>query len=149
MTLSFGQQKRLALAIALALEPSTLILDEPSAGQDHRTANQFLDEVLAMQGLESIYLVTHDVDLALTRSDRILVIRDGQVVADGPPLAVIEDEERWQACNLHRTSLMQANLALRPQAGRFLDAASLARHTIAAERASDRREGGVRIEPAH
>jgi energy-coupling factor transport system ATP-binding protein len=149
MTLSFGQQKRLALAIALALEPSTLILDEPSAGQDHRTANQFLDEVLAMQGLESIYLVTHDVDLALTRSDRILVIRDGKVVADGPPLAVIEDEERWQACNLHRTSLMQANLALRPPAGRFLDAASLARHTIAAERASDRREGGVRIEPAH
>jgi energy-coupling factor transporter ATP-binding protein EcfA2 len=147
MTLSFGQQKRLALAIALALEPSTLILDEPSAGQDHRTANQFLDEVLVMEGLESIYLITHDVDLALTRSDRILVIRDGQVVADGPPLAVIEDEERWQACNLHRTSLMQANLALRPSAGRFLDAASLARRVIATERASD--EGGMRIDPAH
>jgi energy-coupling factor transporter ATP-binding protein EcfA2 len=136
MTLSFGQQKRLALAIALALEPSTLILDEPSAGQDHRTANQFLDEVLAMQGLESIYLVTHDVDLALTRADRILVIRDGRVVADGPPLAVIEDKERWQACNLHRTSLMQANLALRPPAEQFLDSISLARQVIAAERAA-------------
>ncbi|MGZ6214329.1 MAG: ATP-binding cassette domain-containing protein, partial [Candidatus Limnocylindria bacterium] len=134
MTLSFGQQKRLALAIALALEPSTLILDEPSAGQDHRTSNRFLDEVLAMEGLESIYLITHDVDLALTRSDRILVIRDGQVIADGSPLAVIEDQERWQACNLHRTSLMQANLALRPPAKRFLDAASLARLTIASER---------------
>jgi energy-coupling factor transporter ATP-binding protein EcfA2 len=133
MTLSFGQQKRLALAIALALEPSTLILDEPSAGQDHRTSNLFLDEVLAMEGLESIYLITHDVDLALTRSDRILVIRDGQVVADGSPLAVIEDQERWQACNLHRTSLMQANLALRPSTDRFLDAASLARLTIASE----------------
>ena len=137
MTLSFGQQKRLALAIALALEPSTLILDEPSAGQDHRTANQFLDEVLATEGMESIFLVTHDVDLALTRADRILVIRDGRVVADGSPLTVIEDEERWQACNLHRTSLIQANLALRPSAERFLDASSLARRMIAAERLAD------------
>jgi energy-coupling factor transport system ATP-binding protein len=142
MTLSFGQQKRLALAIALALEPVTLILDEPSAGQDHRTANQFLDEVLAMQGLESIYLITHDVDLALVRSDRILVIRDGAVVVDGPPLAVIEDEERWQACNLHRTTLMQANLALRPPAGRFLDAASLARRIVAAEHGPGSAQGG-------
>jgi len=142
MTLSFGQQKRLALAIALALEPVTLILDEPSAGQDHRTANQFLDEVLAMEGLESIYLITHDVDLALVRSDRILVIRDGTVVADGPPLAVIEDEDRWQACNLHRTTLMQANLALRPQPGRFLDAASLARRVVAAERGPGSAGGG-------
>jgi energy-coupling factor transport system ATP-binding protein len=135
MTLSFGQQKRLALAIALALEPATLILDEPSAGQDHRTSNQFMDEVLAMEGLESIYLITHDVDLALTRADRILVIRDGRVVADGPPLAVIEDEDRWEACNLHRTSLMRANLALRPQPERFLDAAALARRVIASEAA--------------
>jgi energy-coupling factor transporter ATP-binding protein EcfA2 len=142
MTLSFGQQKRLALAIALALEPVTLILDEPSAGQDYRTANQFLDEVLAMRGLESIYLITHDVDLALARSDRILVIRDGAVVADGPPLAVIEDEDRWQACNLHRTTLMQANLAVRPPPGRFLDAASLARHVISAERGPRSAAGG-------
>jgi energy-coupling factor transport system ATP-binding protein len=142
MTLSFGQQKRLALAIALALEPGTLILDEPSAGQDHRTANQFLDEVLAMEGLESIFLITHDVDLALVRSDRILVIRDGTVVADGPPLAVIEDEDRWQACNLHRTTLMQANLALRPPPGRFLDGASLARRVVAAERGAGSAGGG-------
>ena len=51
-------------------------------------------------GLESLYLVTHDVDLALTHADRILLFRDGRVVADGPPSAVIEDEERWIACNL-------------------------------------------------
>ena len=45
LALSFGQQKRLALAIALALRPPTLILDEPSAGQDHRTAEAFMREV--------------------------------------------------------------------------------------------------------
>ena len=51
LALSFGQQKRLALAIALALRPSTLVLDEPSAGQDHRTAEAFMREVLAIPGL--------------------------------------------------------------------------------------------------
>jgi energy-coupling factor transporter ATP-binding protein EcfA2 len=135
MTLSFGQQKRLALAIALALQPPTLILDEPSAGQDHQTANRFMDEVLEIAGLESIYLVTHDVDLALTRADRILVLRDGRVVADGSPVTVIQDEERWRTCNLHRTSLMQANLAWPPAGRGFLDASSLARQIVAAERA--------------
>ena len=148
MTLSFGQQKRLALAIALALEPPTLILDEPSAGQDHQTANRFMDEVLGIPGLESIYLVTHDVDLALTRADRILVLRDGRVVADGPPVTVIQDEERWRTCNLHRTSLMRANLAWPPERGGFVDASSLARQIVAAERAAAAAEGGSQVDRA-
>ncbi|MGZ8562642.1 MAG: ABC transporter ATP-binding protein [Candidatus Limnocylindria bacterium] len=149
MTLSFGQQKRLALAIALALEPPTLILDEPSAGQDHQTAHRFMDEVVQIPGLESIFLVTHDVDLALTRADRILVLRDGRVVADGPPVSVIQDEERWRECNLHRTSLMRANLAWPPGGGGFLDASSLARQIVAAERSTTPvREGGSKVEQA-
>jgi energy-coupling factor transport system ATP-binding protein len=149
MTLSFGQQKRLALAIALALEPPTLILDEPSAGQDHQTSHRFMDEVLAIPALESIYLITHDVDLALTRADRILVLRDGRVVADGPPVSVIQDEERWRECNLHRTSLMQANVTWPPAGGGFLDASSLARQIVAAERStSPVGEGGSKVELA-
>jgi energy-coupling factor transport system ATP-binding protein len=147
MTLSFGQQKRLALAIALALEPPTLILDEPSAGQDHRTANRFMDEVEGIAGLESTYLITHDVDLALTRADRILVLRDGRVVADGTPTEVIRDEEEWRACNLHQTSLMRANMAWRPAGHDFLDAASLARAILAQEHAAPRgTEGGSTID---
>ena len=135
LTLSFGQQKRLALAIALALQPRTLILDEPSAGQDQRTADAFMREVRALPGLESLYLITHDVDLALVHADRILLLRDGRIVADGPPSEVIEDVERWEASNLHRTSLMDANLARRGQVRRFLDADTLARDVIAMERA--------------
>jgi energy-coupling factor transport system ATP-binding protein len=134
LTLSFGQQKRLALAIALTLQPPTLILDEPSAGQDHRTATRFMQEVLAVDGLESLYLVTHDVDLALTHADRILLLRDGQVVADGPPAQVIEDEERWIACNLRPTSLLRANAQWRHASGRLLDAERLAAEMVARER---------------
>jgi energy-coupling factor transport system ATP-binding protein len=135
LTLSFGQQKRLALAIGLTLQPRTLILDEPSAGQDHRTASAFMAAVGRIPGLESLYFVTHDVDLALTHADRILVLRDGRIVADGPPATVIEDAERWHACNLQRTSLMDANLAWTGgSVHRFLDATALAAAMIARER---------------
>jgi energy-coupling factor transport system ATP-binding protein len=146
LTLSFGQQKRLALAIALALEPPTLILDEPSAGQDHRTAERFMAEVMAIPGLESIYLVTHDVDLALTHASRILLFRDGRVVADGTPDHVIEDEDRWRSCNLRVTSLMRANAQRRAARG-FLDGGSLASQLVA-EGATTARpmEGGFGVE---
>ena len=126
LTLSFGQQKRLALAIALALEPPTLMLDEPSAGQDHRTARRFMGELMAIPDLESVYLVTHDVDLALAHADRILLFRGGEIVADGSPSDVIEDEDRWISCNLRVTSLMRANARLRGATERFLGAEELA-----------------------
>jgi energy-coupling factor transporter ATP-binding protein EcfA2 len=134
LALSFGQQKRLALAIALALRPSTLILDEPSSGQDHRTAEAFIREVLAIPGLESVYLITHDVDLALTHADRILLCRDGRIVADGPPQDVITDTDRWIGCNLRPTSLMRANARWGDREQGFLDAASLSRRIVSRER---------------
>lgn len=125
-TLSHGQQKRLAIAVALALEPRTLVLDEPSAGQDYRSATAFMREVERIAGLESVYFVTHDVDLALTHADRILLLRDGRIAADGAPLEVIGDRERWRACNLRTTSLMEANLHRANRSGRFLGPETLA-----------------------
>ncbi len=137
LTLSFGQQKRLALAIGLALRPSTLILDEPSAGQDHRTARAFMRAVAAIPGLESLYFVTHDVDLALTHADRILVLRDGRIIADGPPATVVEDAVRWRESNLQQSSLVAANRAWPGRrGGRFLDALTLAAAMVSHDRAT-------------
>ncbi|MET1232639.1 MAG: ATP-binding cassette domain-containing protein, partial [Candidatus Limnocylindrales bacterium] len=126
MTLSFGQQKRLAIAIALCMRPRTLILDEPSAGQDHASAARFMAQVRAIPEIESLYLVTHDVDLALTHADRILLFREGRVVADGSPAEVVRDLDRWRACNLRETTLMQANARWAPADGGFVDAERLA-----------------------
>jgi energy-coupling factor transport system ATP-binding protein len=139
MTLSFGQQKRLGLAVALAIEPRTLVLDEPSAGQDHRSATAFMTEVERIAGLESVYFVTHDVDLALTYADRILLLRDGSIVADGAPLDVIRDRDRWVASNLRVTSLMDANAEWADRTGRFLGGEELA--TVVA--GHDARQRGV------
>ncbi|MGH2463221.1 MAG: ABC transporter ATP-binding protein [Candidatus Limnocylindria bacterium] len=125
-TLSHGQQKRLGIAVALALEPRTLVLDEPSAGQDYRSATAFMREVERIAGLEGVYFVTHDVDLALTHADRILLLRDGRIAADGAPSEVIADRERWRACNLRETSLMEANLRWGSHSGRFLGPEALA-----------------------
>jgi energy-coupling factor transport system ATP-binding protein len=132
-TLSHGQQKRLAIAVALALEPRTLVLDEPSAGQDYRSATAFMREVGRIDGLESVYFVTHDVDLALTQADRIILLREGRIAADGTPLEVIADRERWTACNLRVTSLMEANLRWGAPAGRFLGPDALASLVATAE----------------
>jgi energy-coupling factor transporter ATP-binding protein EcfA2 len=142
LTLSFGQQKRLAIAVALALQPRTLILDEPSAGQDHRSARQFMAAIGEVRSVDSVYFVTHDVDLALTHAARILLLRDGRIVADGPPAQVARDRERWAACNLRESSLMRAN-ARWGDGRRFHDAETLA--AIVAEhqgRAASGPEGG-------
>jgi len=140
LTLSFGQQKRLAIAVALALEPRTLVLDEPSAGQDHRSATAFMREVGRIDGLESVYFVTHDADLALAHADRILLMRDGRIVADEAPLEVIADREQWAACNLRYTSLMEANARWGSGTGRFMDAEELAQWIVGQDL-----EGGMEI----
>jgi len=145
LTLSFGQQKRLAIGVALALTPRTLVLDEPSAGQDHRSATAFMHEVEQIDGLESTYFVTHDADLALTHADRILLLRDGRVVADADPLTVIADREQWEACNLRYTSLMEANAAWSAQTGRFLGAEQLAAWITSRERSGSGGEEPARV----
>jgi energy-coupling factor transport system ATP-binding protein len=134
-TLSQGQQKRLAIAVALALEPRTLVLDEPSAGQDYRSATAFMREVGRIAGLEGVYFVTHDVDLALTQADRIILLREGRIAADGAPLEVIADRERWIACNLRVTSLMEANLRWGAHTGAFQGPETLASLVASADTA--------------
>ena len=124
--LSFGQQKRLAIATALTLRPQAIIVDEPSAGQDYGQAAAFLDEVGAIPGLESVYFITHDVDLALLFSDRCLLLRGGRLEAQGRPLEVLADRARLAAFRLRPTSLLAANLAASLPDGRPLDAVDLA-----------------------
>jgi energy-coupling factor transport system ATP-binding protein len=90
-------------------------------------------EVGQIAGLEGVYFVTHDVDLALTQADRIILLREGRIAADGAPLEVIADRDRWIACNLRVTSLMEANLAWGADTGSFQGPETLASLVAAAE----------------
>ncbi|MFE3449496.1 ABC transporter ATP-binding protein [Nonomuraea sp. NPDC059194] len=105
-TLSYGQQRRLTVALALAMRPETLILDEPTAGQDLHTTTTFMERVLG--GLRSVYFITHDVDLAITSADRIVIVDGGRIVADASPAELAHREELWAASGLRATSLVRA-----------------------------------------
>jgi len=91
--LSGGQRQRVALARALAAEPDVLLLDEPFAQLDVRTAAELRDlvgeQVRSTQ--TAAVLVTHDVLDALTLADHVVVLHDGRVVEQGDVLSVVTD----------------------------------------------------------
>lgn len=95
--LSGGMTKRVALARALALDPEIVFLDEPTSGLDPISAGDF-DELIRtlQQTLEiTVFMVTHDLESLYTACDRVAVIADGKVVAEGPILTMLESEHPW------------------------------------------------------
>jgi len=88
--LSEGQRLLLALCIVLASRPTVICLDEPTRGLDYATKDRLAGIVtdLADAG-HAIVLATHDVELAADLSSRVVIVADGEVVADGPTSEVI------------------------------------------------------------
>ncbi|NMB87117.1 MAG: ABC transporter ATP-binding protein, partial [Chloroflexi bacterium] len=127
LALSFGQQKRVSIAAILAMQSRILVMDEPTAGQDYMNYMNFMDSILQMPGFEAILFITHDIDLAVIYANRVLVIQQGSVVRDGPPAEVLQNFDLIRRSRLVPTSLLETNLALFPQTGRFLRAEALAR----------------------
>jgi energy-coupling factor transport system ATP-binding protein len=126
LSLSFGQQKRVSIAAILAMRSRVLIMDEPTAGQDYQNYMNFMDAILQLPGFEAILFITHEVDLAVIYANRVLLIADGRLVADGRPEDVLSDLEQLEACRLVPSSLLAANLEYYPRSGRFLRAEALA-----------------------
>ena len=126
LALSFGQQKRVSIAAILAMRSRILVMDEPTAGQDYQNYMNFMDSILQMPGFEAILFITHDVDLAVIYANRILMIADGRLVADGKPQDVLQDFDRLKANRLMPTSLLALNLKRLSTTGRFMRAEALA-----------------------
>ncbi len=95
--LSGGMRKRAAIARAIALEPEILFLDEPTSGLDPITARAFDRLVRSLVddlGI-TVFLVTHDLDTLLGVVDRVIVLADGRVLADGTVQAVRAVDQPW------------------------------------------------------
>jgi ABC-2 type transport system ATP-binding protein len=102
VTLSGGQRRRLDVAVGLIGRPDLLFLDEPTAGFDPQARREFHDLVHRLSDLErtTILLTTHDLDEAEKLADRILVLANGRIVANGSADALArevatEAEVKW------------------------------------------------------
>ncbi len=126
LALSFGQQKRVSIAAILAMQSRILVMDEPTAGQDYQNYMNFMNSILELPTFEAILFITHDVDLAVIYANRVLMINNGRLVADGPPQDVLRDFDRLKANRLVPTSLLDLNLKRFETTGRFLRAEALA-----------------------
>jgi energy-coupling factor transport system ATP-binding protein len=126
LALSFGQQKRISIAAVLAMRSRILMMDEPTAGQDYWNYQAFMDSILQMPGFDAVLFITHDIDLAVIYANRVLLVYQGQIMADGTPHEVLKDEEVLRSCRVLPTSLLRANLECFPSTGKFYRAETLA-----------------------
>jgi len=99
--LSFGQRKRVAVASALAMHPKVLIMDEPTAGLDPEMVHrlyEIADEV-NMKG-STVIISTHDVETAYSWADLVIVLVNGEVLAQGPPYEVFSERDVLEKAGL-------------------------------------------------
>lgn len=91
-TLSYANRRRTEIARALAPRPRLLLLDEPTAGMNPTETGEILDQLLDLKAAgQTILLVEHKIDLVMALSDRVLVMDDGRLIAQGTPAEVRDD----------------------------------------------------------
>ena len=125
--LDLSRRKLVALAGVLAMEPAILVLDEPTTGQDADGVARVGAVVDAYRAAgRSVVAMTHDMEFAATRFGRIVVMREGRVVADGPPAEVFGPADRDLLASTGLTPPPAARIAARMGLTSVpLDAASL------------------------
>jgi branched-chain amino acid transport system ATP-binding protein len=85
-TLSYGEQRILALAMALAASPTMILLDEPAAGLNPSETREFMKLIRSIRARGiTVLLVEHDMHMVMSISDRVVVLNNGQLIADGTP----------------------------------------------------------------
>jgi len=94
-TLSHGDQRLLEIGMALAPEPKLLFLDEPTAGMNPVERSKTLENIrrLWREKRSTFVIVEHDMDIVFSLSDRIIVLHRGQILADGKPEEIKQNED--------------------------------------------------------
>jgi phospholipid/cholesterol/gamma-HCH transport system ATP-binding protein len=95
--LSGGMSKRIGLARTLILKPEIMLYDEPTAGLDTATAKEISQLILDMQRKYRIssLIITHDISCAKMTADRIVMLKDGAIVADGTYDELVKSNDEW------------------------------------------------------
>ncbi|MEW6505362.1 MAG: ABC transporter ATP-binding protein [Chloroflexota bacterium] len=96
--LSMGEKKRIALAAVLAMQPTMLLLDEPSAGLDPRGRRELMTLLTGLP--QTLLIATHDLDLVERTCPRMVILDEGQIVADGSSRALLRNSDLLAAHGL-------------------------------------------------
>lgn len=96
--LSWGEKRSVAVAGLLAMEPSALLLDEPTSFLDPRARRSLIGTIAGMKLTRLI--ATHDLDMALEACDRVLILQGGRLAAGGPAGELLTDRALLERCGL-------------------------------------------------
>lgn len=114
--LSGGERKRVALASVLAWNPETLILDEPTIGQDYQQKEKLRQFILQMKTQrKTVIMVTHDVEFVAECNPRVLLMREGKIVDDGEASRILTNPETLAAASIVPPQIAQIFLELSTQ----------------------------------
>jgi len=91
--LSHGERRQLELALALACAPRVLLLDEPTAGMSPAETARITQLIAALDRSLTIVIVEHDMDVVFRLADRVTVLHEGRVIADGTPAEIRGDTQ--------------------------------------------------------
>jgi len=98
--LSGGEKQMVAIAGLLAMQPQIVLYDEPTASLDLRTRRRLIS--FLQKSTETLLISSHDLEFVLEVCDRILLIDDGQIIADGDPLDIMGDQELMETHGLEK-----------------------------------------------
>jgi len=110
--LSGGEKRAISIASVLSMSPDILVMDEPTASLDPRSRRQVIELLKSFQHTRII--ATHDLDLVLDVCSRAIVLHQGRVAADGPPLELFNNEALLAESRLEKPLRMQACPACSP-----------------------------------
>ncbi|USZ75105.1 ABC transporter ATP-binding protein [Halorussus vallis] len=96
-SLSHGAKRQLEVGVALAGDPDVLLLDEPNAGVSSESVDRIIDLIEDVASDHAVLLVEHNMDIVMNVSDRVVVLNQGAVIAEGTPEAVRGDPKVQEA----------------------------------------------------
>ncbi len=113
--LSGGERKRVALASVLAWDPQILILDEPTIGQDYQQKEKLRQFIIQMQTQrKTVVIVTHDVEFVAECNPRVVLMKEGQIVADGEGKSILTDTDALSQSSIVLPQIAQIFKQLTP-----------------------------------
>ncbi|RDW15550.1 ABC transporter ATP-binding protein [Oceanobacillus chungangensis] len=111
--MSGGQQRRASLAIGVAMNPSIILLDEPTANLDIATRKHITRLIGTLEdNVEAVLVATHDMQLVAEWANRIIVLKDGNVLHDGTRESVFNDRELLNSAGLNPPQIMELSREL-------------------------------------